>query len=478
MIPVIISGGSGSRLWPVSRTKDPKTFLKLANGLSLLQNTFIRAINIEHVDTILTITNEKLHFRIEDEYKQLNYSHIRTDFILEPFGKNTANAIIQACLFAKKYYSEDQLLLILPADHLISDIDNFSHHVNLVKQIAELGYIVTFGINPEYPETGYGYIEADSNLPLLSGFKVKRFIEKPNKKIAEEYIQLNNFFWNSGMFCAKVSTFLQELKIHNNHLLTINKKCFSNSKISKNNHTVIHLNPHYFLKTKDISIDYALLEKSSQVAVVPSRISWSDIGSWLSISQTIPKDKNNNAIIGENITLNTSDCLIYSTNRIIATSDVKNLIIVDTKDALLVADKASSQNVKNIFERLKDMAHATSELHQTVHRPWGTYTILEEGPFYKIKRIEVKPHSSLSLQSHEKRSEHWVVVDGVATITVGVDEISLKANQSTYIPVRTKHRLENQTEDNLTIIEIQCGEYLGEDDITRYEDKYGRTNKE
>jgi len=476
MIPVIISGGSGSRLWPVSRLSDPKPFLKLSDGHSLLQNTFSRAAQLKNVNRILTVTNSKLHFRMQDEYQQLNSKQLSCDFILEPFGRNTAPAITAACLFAKQSYAADEILLILPADHLITDIAAFNQAVEHAIKIANSGYIVTFGIHPEYPETGYGYIEAEKNLPLECGYKVKRFIEKPSLKRAKEYINSGHYLWNSGMFCGTVATFLTELDYYAKELLNTTNKCLEHSAIDKSGtNQIIHLNSEYFIQTENISIDYALLERSQKTAVIPCSIGWSDIGSWLSIAQTLPQDKENNAIIGESILHNTQNCLVYSTNKIVAGVDIHDLIIVDTPDAVLVADKNHSQNVKHIFERLKKMEHTTSELHQTAHRPWGTYTVLEEGPFYKIKRIEVKPGAALSLQMHHHRSEHWIIVDGIATVTNGETELQLKANQSTYIPAEVKHRLENKTNKNLTIIEVQCGSYLGEDDIVRFEDKYGRT---
>ena len=478
MIPIIISGGSGSRLWPVSRQSDPKPFLKLANGNSLLQDTFLRAMQLDDVNTILTVTNEKLHFRIQDEYLQVNNKNLKCDFILEPNGQNTAPAIAAACLFAKQHYNPDEILLILPADHLITNIDKFKLAVKTAVEVANQDYIATFGITPEYPETGYGYIEEDKNHPITNqAFLVKRFVEKPDMDLATEYVNSGNYVWNSGMFCGKVSTFLKELEKYAKPLLDATNECLVNSVTDKiSSSTLVHLNNELFNKTENISIDYALLEKTDKAAVIPCRIGWSDIGSWLSVSDTLSKDHDNNTTIGESMLHNARDCLIYSTNnRLIAGVDIDNLVIVDTPDAVLVAGKNNSQNVKHIFEKLKHLNHKTAELHQTAHRPWGTYTVLEEGLLYKIKRIEVKPGASLSLQMHHKRSEHWIVVAGLATVTNGDKVLELKANESTYIPIETKHRLENKTNTNLVLIEIQCGTYLGEDDIVRFEDKYGRT---
>lgn len=476
MIPVIISGGAGSRLWPVSRQSDPKPFLKLSDGKSLLQSTFIRSLNLgQAVSSVITVTNEKLHFRMQDEYQQVNPTQVNCDFILEPFGRNTAPAVLAAALFAEQNYAEDEILLVLPADHLISDMAAFSAAVSDAVVMAKLGYLVTFGINPEYPETGYGYIEAAKEQPIANGYAVKRFVEKPNLELATEYVQSGDYQWNSGMFCGQVKTFLSEFNLHSSNVVKQVIRCLNDSNLAQlNTGKVVHLNPKTFIKAENISVDYALFEKTMKAAVIPCSIGWSDIGSWLSIAQSLPQDAEGNAIIGENILHNTSDCLIYSTNRMVATVDVHNLVIVDTPDALLVANKNQTQDVKHIFERLKKTQHRLSDLHQTVHRPWGTYTILEEGPFYRIKRIEVKTGHALSNQSHEKRSEHWVVVDGEATVVHNDKVIKLTANQSTYIPAGDKHRLMNASEQNLVIIEVQCGNYLGEDDIVRYDDLYGR----
>ncbi len=477
MIPVIISGGSGSRLWPVSRSLDPKPFLKLSDGNSLLQNTFIRANKLPDVKSILTVTNKNLHFRMQDEYQQVNESNTTCDFILEPFGRNTAPAVASACLFVANNYSKDEIILILPADHLIMDLDQFNQAVKEACEIANLGYIVTFGINPEYPETGYGYIEGNKATPIKNGYAIKRFVEKPALQLAEQYVNSGNYLWNSGMFCGRVDVFLAEMKVYADNLLESVEECITNSNVDKiNQGKILHLNPDKFIQAENISIDYALLERSDKTALIPCSIGWSDIGSWLSVAQTLPKDKNSNAIIGESVLHNVHNCLVYSTNRIIAGVGINDLIIVDTPDAVLVANKDNSQDVKHVFNRLLQMNHKTSELHQVAHRPWGTYTVLEEGEFYKIKRIEVKPGASLSLQMHHHRSEHWIVVEGIATVTNGDVVLELKSNQSTYIPAENKHRLENNTKKNLVLIEVQCGKYLGEDDIVRFEDKYGRSN--
>lgn len=476
MIPIIISGGSGSRLWPVSRQADPKPFLKLSDGYSLLQNTFMRAAKLKNINSIVSVTNEKIHFRMQDEYQQINIAKLRCDFILEPFPRNTAPAIAAALSFIKNNYSNDETILILPADHLISDFRLFNQAVEQAQELANNGYLVTFGIKPEYPETGYGYIETDITQPLGNiAYKIKNFVEKPDHQTAISYLHTGNYLWNSGMFCARVDVFYQEMQKYTPNLIDTIDNCLTNSQCDNFGcNSIVHLNPDLFINAENISIDYALFEKSAKCVTIPCTLGWSDIGSWLSIAQTIPKDQTQNSLIGETILHNVHNCLIYSTNRIVAGVDINDLIIVDTPDAILVAHKNYAQDVKHIFERLKNMEHKTSELHRTVHRPWGTYTVLEENSKYKIKKIEVKPDAALSLQLHYQRSEHWIVVSGIATVINGDQLLELTANQSTYIEKGTKHRLENKTKQNLILIEVQCGSYLGEDDIVRFEDQYGR----
>lgn len=476
MIPVIISGGAGSRLWPVSRQLDPKPFLRLADGVSLLQKTFLRSLNLGvDVSMLLTVTNKSVYSRMENEYADVNISNTPCDFILEPFGRNTAAAVLSAALHVKEHYGEDEILLLLPADHLINDASSYAIAVQNAIEVAKQGFLVTFGIQPDYPETGYGYIEANHNTVIGKGYLVQRFVEKPNLALAEEYVSSGKYLWNAGMFCGSAKTFIEEMSKLSANLVNQVNNCLQFSDLSciKNNAKIMNLNPDHFIHVEDISIDYALFERTTKAVVLPCSIGWSDIGSWLSVADNLPKDNNGNSIVGESVLHNTSNSLIYSTDRMVAGVDIDNLIIVDTSDALLVANKDSSQEVKKIFEKLKKQNNKAAFVHQTIHRPWGTYTILEEGPFYKIKRLEVKSNSAMSLQLHHKRSEHWVVVDGVATITHINKIFDLEANQSTFIPAGDKHRIANNTGNNLVMIEIQCGIYLGEDDIERFVDDYG-----
>ncbi len=468
MIPVIISGGSGSRLWPVSRLSYPKPFIKLSDGISLFQNTLIRAIGLPNVTRIVVVTNESLFYRMKDEFTEINHYNLQIDFILEPYGRNTAPAIAAACLYLSKLYSKNEPLLIMPADHLITDSIAFNKAVHDAQSLVNKNFIVTFGITPQYPEIGYGYIEADFSNPIESGYSIKRFVEKPNLEKAQQYLSSKSYLWNSGMFCGLVNTFIDEFKLYSPDLLNSTNNCIINSKQENAfDSRILHLNRELFLHSEDISIDYALIEKSNNIGVVPCSIGWSDIGSWLSIFQSLPKDDSNNAIIGESILHNTKDCLVYSTDRIIACVDLNDLIIVDTPDAILIADKHKSQNVKIIFDKLKQMKHHTYSQHQTNFRSWGTYTIIEEGSFYKIKKLEIKPHSFVLMQSHHYKNEHWVVVEGSAKITTNDKTYYLLANESTYIRPNAVHKLENNTDKNLIIIKIQSGEYIGDDDINK-----------
>ena len=467
LIPVILSGGAGSRLWPVSRESHPKPFIRLSDGQSLLQKAFLRGVQLPGVSQVLTVTNREFFFKTEDEFREVNVSRVPTSFLLEPFGRNTAAAVAAAALqVAEK--DPEAVLLVLAADHLIADQAAFATAVETAATLARDGSLVTFGIQPDAPETGYGYIEAD-------GQRVKRFVEKPNASTAAEYLASGRFFWNSGMFCFKASTMLDEMRQHCAGILEAVRVCLEQSRRAEGKgFTHTELDAQSFGDVPEDSIDYAVMEKSSRVAVVPCDIGWSDIGSWAALGDLTAADSDGNRVDGEALLHNVSNCSIRSDERLIGVVGVSDLIIVDTPDALLVANKACSQDVKHVYAELKARGHECYKLHRTVHRPWGTYTVLEEGSRYKIKRIEVKPGASLSLQMHHHRSEHWIVVSGMAKVVNGDNELLVAANESTYIPAGHKHRLENPGVVNLVMIEVQSGEYLGEDDIVRFQDNYGR----
>ena len=472
LIPTILCGGAGSRLWPVSRELHPKPFIRLADGQSLLQKAYLRGAALADVTEILTVTNRDLLFKTADEYKEViaaTDKPLGNSFILEPFGRNTAPAIAAATLQVAATHGDDALLLVLAADHLIADQPAFAQAVAQAKQLAAQGKIVTFGIRPEAPETGYGYIEADGNTVL-------RFVEKPSLKNAQEYLNSGRYLWNSGMFCFSAGVMLREMEQYCPNILAATRACMVQSrKTTGTDFAQIELNPDIFDQVPDDSIDYAVMEKSKNIAVVSCSIGWSDIGSWNALGDLTTADEKGNRIEGEALTLDVSNCFIQSNERIVGAVGVHDLIIIDTADAILVADRNRAQDVKQLYTRLKAEGHEAPKLPRTVHRPWGTYPILEEGARFKIKRIEVKPGGKLSLQMHHHRSEHWIVVSGMANVTNGDSELLVNTNESTYIPAGHKHRLENVGVVDLVMIEVQSGEYLGEDDIVRFEDVYGRT---
>lgn len=471
LIPTILCGGAGSRLWPVSRELHPKPFIRLADGQSLLQKAWLRGAALPDVAEVLTVTNRELFFKTEDEYREVagtSHKGLANSFILEPFGRNTAPAIAAAALQVAAIHGEDALMLVLAADHLIADQAAFASAVAQATQLAQQGKLVTFGIQPEAPETGYGYIEADGNTVL-------RFVEKPNLKKAQEYLATGRYLWNSGMFCFAAGAMLREMAQHCPAILAATRACIEQaSKATGKGFSQIELTPDTFAQVPDDSIDYAVMEKSRNVAVVPCSIGWSDIGSWSAVGDLTAPDCKGNRIEGEVQLHDVNNCYIQSNERMVGAVGVSNLIIVDTPDALLVVDRSRAQDVKHVYASLKAQGHDAHKLHRTVHRPWGTYTVLEEGLNFKIKRIEVKPGASLSLQMHYHRSEHWIVVSGAAKVTNGDQEIFIKANESTYIPAGHKHRLENPGVVDVVMIEVQSGDYLGEDDIVRFQDNYGR----
>lgn len=468
LIPIIICGGSGSRLWPISRELHPKPFIRLSDGMSLLQKAFLRGALLPGVGEVLTVTNRELFFKTQDEYREVNTTGIATSFILEPCGRNTAAAIAAAAVQVASKHGHDAIMLVLAADHLIHDQVAFEQAVLKATNLAKTGKLVTFGIQPDSLETGYGYIEADGNTVL-------NFIEKPTLEKAQEYLASGRFLWNSGMFCFSVGTILQEMALHCADILTTTQVCIKHSRLVEGkDFSQLELDLSSFMHVPSDSIDYAVMEKSTSVAVVPCSIGWSDIGSWTALGDLVEPDVNGNRAQGDTMLHNTYNCTIHSADRLVGTVGIENLIIIDTPDAVLVANKSCAQDVKHIYAELKVQGHEAHKLHRTVNRPWGTYTVLGEGVGFKIKRIEVKPGASLSLQMHHHRSEHWIVVSGMAKVVNGDREFMVDTNESTYIPAGHKHRLENPGLLNLVMIEVQSGGYLGEDDIIRFEDNYGR----
>ena len=479
IIPVILSGGAGTRLWPVSREGHPKPFMKLSDGESLLLKTYRRAAAIANTldsstGDVLTITNRDYYFVSKDEFgaAQLGEKHMGT-FLLEPTSRNTAPAVAMAAHLVAEKYGPDALMLVLAADHLIQDIARFKVAVGNAAALAQQGNLVTFGIVPTAAETGFGYIEAGE--AVQSGRRVLRFVEKPTQEKAQEYLANGNFFWNSGMFCFQAGAILAQMKQYAPDVASAVQTCWNQVMAAqKIGESMLEIPADLFNEVPDISIDYAVMERSKQVAVVPSDFGWSDIGSWTAVKELVQPNNEQNRAIGEAIFVDSRNTFVQSEDRLIATVGVEDLMIIDTPDAVLVAHPDKAQDVKKVVAQLKKQEHEAYRLHRTVSRPWGTYTVLEEGRRFKIKRIEVKPGASLSLQMHHHRSEHWIVVSGTAKVVNGDREILVQTNESTYIPAGNKHRLENPGILDLVMIEVQSGEYLGEDDIVRFEDSYGR----
>ncbi|MBN2855595.1 MAG: mannose-1-phosphate guanylyltransferase/mannose-6-phosphate isomerase [Halothiobacillaceae bacterium] len=467
LIPVILCGGAGARLWPLSRELHPKPFIRMADGQSLLQKVFLRAGALADVHQIVVATNRELGFKTEDEFAEINAKKLPLSLILEPVGRNTAAAAVAAALMLVET-DPTATLLILAADHLIADQAAFAQAVARAQVLAQAGKLVTFGITPTEPETGYGYIEH-------TGETVIRFIEKPDLPQAEQYVAEGRFLWNSGMFCFKAQTLIDEMAKFAPILLAGVRATLAQSKISRGDRFFrCDLEANAFASVVEDSLDYAVMEHTQQAAVVPCAIGWTDIGSWRAMSLIGDTDAEGNTLKGEVILHDVNRCYIHAEERMIGAVGVEDLVIIETADAVLVAHKDRSQDVKKLYTQLKNSGHAAHQLHQTVHRPWGTYTVLEEGDGFKMKRIVVKPGASLSLQMHHHRSEHWIVVSGSAIIINGTKEIFLRTNHSTYIQAGDQHRLTNPGKINLVMIEVQTGQYLGEDDIVRFEDIYGR----
>ena len=470
LVPVILSGGTGARLWPVSREAYPKPFIRLPDGGSLLQKTLARATRISGVSHVVTVTNREYYFLTRDEYSTA--AGLTHTFLLEPVARNTAPAIAMAALHCAAAHGPDTELLVLPADHLIENVAGFVAAVDAARELARKGSLVTFGIPPTRPETGYGYIECAQALQAGGSGKVSRFVEKPDAANAERFVASKNFLWNSGMFCFRADAFLDALRQSD---AALHDKAVASWKATPPaSDDRINLDPAQFAALPDISVDYAVMEKHSDVVVVQAGFDWNDVGSWNALSALSPADAQGNRTQGETILMDVRDCHIQSDSRIVAAVGIRNLFVVDTPDALLIADKERAQDVKQVVQKLKLDNHSAHLLHRTVHRPWGTYTVLEEGPGYKLKRIVVKPGAALSMQMHKHRSEHWVVIAGNANVVNGDNELVIRPNESTFIPMGNKHRLANPGTTDLVIIEVQSGEYLGEDDIVRFDDIYGR----
>lgn len=461
MFGIILAGGSGSRLWPLSRELYPKQLLNINSDKSLLQSTFERLQNFMPTENIISITNVKHTANVKFQLESL----VKEAVVLsEPLSKNTAPAIALATKFIQQK-GNDPVILVVPSDHLIKNNKKFIETVKKGEKLAEKGYIVTFGIEPDYPETGYGYINILKK-PILGGFKVKEFVEKPDTKTAQKYVDAKTYYWNSGIFMFKASVMMEETKNLAPDIFKLTEKydCSASEKIEYN----------LFDKMPSISIDYAIMEKSDKIALVKLESDWNDLGSWQSIYDVSKKDKDNNVLIGHVLNEDSKNSLVYSSSKLVATVGLDDIVLVETEDAILACKKDKTQDVKKIFDTLKKQNDNTHLIHKTVYRPWGFYTVLAQGKGFLSKVIHVKPGQKLSVQSHNHRSEHWVVLSGKAKVILENQEHILPQGQSIDIPLKAVHSLQNPYENDLEIIEVQLGELLIEDDIVRYEDMYGR----
>jgi mannose-1-phosphate guanylyltransferase/mannose-6-phosphate isomerase len=468
LIPLILSGGSGTRLWPVSRKNLPKQFLPLAGKGTLFQQTVARTRPLPQVTAPIVVASEDHRFLAADQLLEVGIQN--ATIVLEPLARNTAPAIALGALQALER-DVDALLLVLPADHLIGDTVAFVDAVKQAMPLAKKGWLVTFGVRPDRPETGFGYIRRAEAIDE-HGYRVEQFVEKPDLVTAESYLVDGGYDWNSGMFLFKASRYLEELHAHAPAMLAAVREAHAKATVDLD---FVRIDHDAFALAADKSIDYAVMEKTSRAAVIPVSCAWSDIGSWAALWLTGDKDAQGNVREGDTMTVDTRNSLLRSHDRhLLATVGVDDLIVVTTPDATLVAHRDAAQDVKKIVEQLKAAGRSEHSLHRVVHRPWGSYDSLESGERFQVKRIVVKPGASLSLQKHHHRAEHWIVVSGTAEVTCDDKVFLLGENQSTYIPLGSKHRLRNPGKVALELIEVQSGSYLGEDDIVRFDDVYGR----
>jgi len=474
LVPVILSGGAGTRLWPVSREALPKPFMKLGDGRSLLHRTLLRAQRLA-TDGVWIVTNRDYYFLSRDELEDCALAQAgKIRYLLEPAARNTAPAIALATLAVAQSLGEDAVLLVLPADHLIDDEAEFAACVERAKALAsQEGRLVTFGIAAKSPETAYGYIESGAAL-AHGGLAVRRFVEKPSSERAREFLAAGNYLWNSGMFCFRARDMLAAVDQMAPALGAGARAVWAASHAHAIGKDAIELDRTLFSAQESISIDYAVFEKAQGVAVVPGDFGWSDVGAWPEIAGQFPADAQHNRASGPALFVESHGCFVHSDGRVVAALGLTDVVIVDTPDALLVMPKDRAQDVKKVVQAVRTSGDDRHIFHRTVARPWGTYTVLQEGPQFKLKRIEVKPMRSLSLQMHHYRNEHWIVVSGTARVTADERIFLLSTNESTYIKAGVHHRLENPGSLPLVIIEVQSGQYVGEDDIVRFDDKYGR----
>lgn len=466
--PVLLCGGSGTRLWPLSRTHFPKQFLRLADDFSLLQNTLRRLEGFAGQGRPIAVANENHRFLLAE---QLHEMGLPADILLEPAARNTAPAVAAAALHALGQAGGEgsPLLLVLPSDHVIADVAAFQQAIQAAIVHAQAGALVTFGIVPTRPETGYGYVRRGQ--PVSGGFVLDRFVEKPGVETAQAYLDSGEYLWNSGMFLFRADAYIDALERFVPEIRRCVAAALENARIDLD---FVRLESGDFAASPSNSIDYAVMEKVDNGVVIPLDAGWNDIGAWDALASLGQPDAAGNTVRGDVLNIDTFDSVVFAQGRLVATVGVRDLVVVATPDAVLVADRNNAQDVKKVVEALKLTARKETEFQHVVHRPWGSYEGLAHGSRYQVKRILVKPGASLSLQKHHHRAEHWIVVKGTAKIVRGEDELLLSENQSTYIPLGVVHRLENPGRIDLEMIEVQSGSYLGEDDIVRLEDNYGR----
>ena len=466
VIPVILCGGAGTRLWPLSRELYPKQLLALVDDYSLLQNTVTRCAGHPDVTAPMLVCNEEHRFLVAEQLREIEVEASR--IILEPEGRNTAPAVALAAHEAMKT-DDDAILVVLPSDHVIHKTTLFLEALTTAIDLAKDDALVTFGVVPDKPETGYGYIK--KGMATGAAFKVDKFVEKPDVATASDFLQSGLYCWNSGMFVFKASAYLKELAAQTPRIAEAMAKATANASADLD---FTRVNAEAFKSSPSDSIDYAVMEHTADALVVPLDAGWSDIGSWDALWQISEKDEHNNTLVGDAVVHDVEGSLVWSESRLVSVVGLKDVIVVETADAVMVASQDQAQDVKSIVNHLKGSGRIERTFHRKVYRPWGYYEGLDAGPAFQVKRLGVNPGASLSLQLHHHRAEHWVVVSGVATVTVGEKVFDLNPNESCYIPLETRHRLQNLTEEPLEIIEVQSGSYLGEDDIVRFEDNYGR----
>lgn len=471
MIPVVLSGGSGSRLWPLSRSAYPKQFLPLCSGYSLVQDTVMRLAGSVATEAPIFVTANDQRFLLADQVQSLGAEG--AEIILEPARRNTAPAIALAC-FAAQERAPESVVLVLPSDHHIENKAAFQQVLELANTAAVKGNLVTFGVVPTKPETGYGYIKAN-NSSADGWLSIDAFVEKPSVELAEQYLESGDYYWNSGMFAFRADVYLQELKQHNPAIYDAAKASWD---ARSEDLDFIRVGEEAFVACPEDSIDYAVMEKTEKAVVIPLDSGWSDVGSWQSLWEVQDKDATGNVLVGDVIAQDTENTMVHASSRMVACLSVKDLVIVETTDAVLVADINQVQKVKDIVKLIEADGRSEHEFHREVHRPWGRFDSVDAGDRYQVKRITVKPGAKLSTQMHHHRAEHWVVVQGTAKVQRGEDSLMLTENQSVYIPLGEVHYLENPGKIPLEIIEIQTGSYLGEDDIIRFNDQYGRGTKD